>query len=276
MVEAGFINQSEAAAASREESALGAIAVARPGNRYFADWVAAQLADFVGPRQPRPDRRHHPRPAHAGRGGSRDRRRDRPQRRQRRGQPGCAGRDVARWRGARDGRRSQLRREPVQPRDPGAAPAGLGVQAVRLSRRARGGVAPVRPFRRRPDPDRRLAAARLRRPLSGRHDPGRGTGAIDQHDRGAGDAARRRRQHRRRRPPARHRLAADARRQHRARHRRRESVGADLGLCAVRQWRHRGVALWHRRDPRQQGQLLVSPHRFGARPGRQPGIRRAT
>jgi penicillin-binding protein 1A len=49
MVEAGFIKQSGAAAANREESALGAIAVARPGNRYFADWVAAQLADFVGP-----------------------------------------------------------------------------------------------------------------------------------------------------------------------------------------------------------------------------------
>ena len=49
MVEAGYISASEARAADREQSALGAIASARPGNRYFADWVAAQLTDFVGP-----------------------------------------------------------------------------------------------------------------------------------------------------------------------------------------------------------------------------------
>ena len=50
---------------------------------------------------------------------------------------GRAGRHVARRRGARHGRRARLRREPVQPRDPGAAPAGLVLQALRLSRRAR-------------------------------------------------------------------------------------------------------------------------------------------
>ncbi len=49
MVEAGYIKPADAAAASREQSALDAIAVARPGSRYFADWVAAQLTDFVGP-----------------------------------------------------------------------------------------------------------------------------------------------------------------------------------------------------------------------------------
>jgi penicillin-binding protein 1A len=49
MVDAGFITPAAAAAANREQSSLGAIAGARPGNRYFADWVAAQLADFVGP-----------------------------------------------------------------------------------------------------------------------------------------------------------------------------------------------------------------------------------
>ena len=38
--------------------------------------------------------------------------------------------------GARDGRRLELRGQPVQPRDPGAAPAGLQLQAVRLSDRA--------------------------------------------------------------------------------------------------------------------------------------------
>ncbi len=49
MVEAGYVTPAEAAAASRGESALAAIAVGRPGNRYFADWIAAQLTDFVGP-----------------------------------------------------------------------------------------------------------------------------------------------------------------------------------------------------------------------------------
>ena len=40
----------------------------------------------------------------------------------------------------RDGRRPRLRREPLQPRGAGAPPAGLGVQAVRLRRRARSGL----------------------------------------------------------------------------------------------------------------------------------------
>ena len=39
-------------------------------------------------------------------------------------------------RGARDGRRRRLRDEPVQPRHPGPAPAGLDVQAVRADGRA--------------------------------------------------------------------------------------------------------------------------------------------
>ena len=49
-----------------------------------------------------------------------------------------AGRDGSAHRPrARDGRRLLVRPEPVQPRDAGAAPAGLGVQAVRLCGRAR-------------------------------------------------------------------------------------------------------------------------------------------
>src|SRR5271166_459463 len=49
MVEAGDITSTAAAAAGREQGELGAIATARPANRYFADWIAGQLADFVGP-----------------------------------------------------------------------------------------------------------------------------------------------------------------------------------------------------------------------------------
>jgi penicillin-binding protein 1A len=46
MVEVGFIRESEAAAASKEETSFAA--VTRPGSRYLADWVAEQIADFAG------------------------------------------------------------------------------------------------------------------------------------------------------------------------------------------------------------------------------------
>jgi penicillin-binding protein 1A len=46
MVEVGFIRESDAAAALREETSFAA--VTRPGSRYFADWIAEQLADFAG------------------------------------------------------------------------------------------------------------------------------------------------------------------------------------------------------------------------------------
>ena len=49
MVEAGYITPGEAAAAAREEQALAAMLPIRPANRYFADWIAAQVADFAGP-----------------------------------------------------------------------------------------------------------------------------------------------------------------------------------------------------------------------------------
>ncbi len=49
-----------------------------------------------------------------------------------------------------DGRRLRLLQERVQPRGPGAPPARLGVQAVRVHRRARGGVHAGEPGRRRP------------------------------------------------------------------------------------------------------------------------------
>ncbi len=45
---------------------------------------------------------------------------------------GCDRLDGAGWRGARDRRRSRLRRKPIQSRDDGAPAAGLVVQAVRL------------------------------------------------------------------------------------------------------------------------------------------------
>ncbi|MGC2200641.1 MAG: PBP1A family penicillin-binding protein [Stellaceae bacterium] len=48
MVEAGFVTEREVAAAGRGGgAAFAAVPVTRPGARYFADWVAEQLADFT-------------------------------------------------------------------------------------------------------------------------------------------------------------------------------------------------------------------------------------
>jgi len=48
MVEAGFVTNSQAMAALGCGASLAAVAVTRPGTRYFADWVAEQLGDFTG------------------------------------------------------------------------------------------------------------------------------------------------------------------------------------------------------------------------------------
>jgi penicillin-binding protein 1A len=48
MVEAGSVTNSQAMAALGGGASLAAVAVTRPGTRYFADWVAEQLGDFAG------------------------------------------------------------------------------------------------------------------------------------------------------------------------------------------------------------------------------------
>src|ERR1700736_3093127 len=47
MAETGFVTDKEVAAASKAGASLAAVAVSRPGARYFADWVAEQLGDFA-------------------------------------------------------------------------------------------------------------------------------------------------------------------------------------------------------------------------------------
>ncbi len=80
-----------------------------------------------------------------------------------------AGGHDARRRGARDGRRPQLRREPIQPRHRRQAPARLVVQALRLSHRARARADARQRARRRADPGQRLEAGKFRaRNMSGR------------------------------------------------------------------------------------------------------------
>ncbi len=48
MVDAGYLGEAQAEVAEQEESSLGAVEIARPGMRYFADWIADRLADFAG------------------------------------------------------------------------------------------------------------------------------------------------------------------------------------------------------------------------------------
>ena len=79
-------------------------------------------------------------------------------------QPGGAGRADARRRGPGDGRRARLRQQPVQPRDPGAAPARLRLQAVRLSWPPwRRGMTPDDRLIDGPISHRQLSAGQLRR-----------------------------------------------------------------------------------------------------------------
>ena len=76
MVEAGFITAGRTAArAQRGGPRSRAVASPRPGTRYFADWVAEQVARFRRHRRPRPDgrARRSTRGCRRGRGGDRRR-----------------------------------------------------------------------------------------------------------------------------------------------------------------------------------------------------------
>ena len=98
---------------------------------------------------------------------------------------------------ARHGRRLLLRPEPVQPRHPGAAPARLVVQAVRLRRRARQRLHAVHRGARRADRDRsgpgprRVEAGKLRRQVLRALDAALRHRAFAQRDDGAARAGRR-------------------------------------------------------------------------------------
>jgi penicillin-binding protein 1A len=48
MVETGAIDQQQAAAAEKSGAELNKVALAKPGLRYFADWIADQVRDFAG------------------------------------------------------------------------------------------------------------------------------------------------------------------------------------------------------------------------------------
>ena len=106
-------------------------------------------------------------------------------RRQAQCHPGRAGVDRQFGRGARHGRRRRLCRQPVRPRLRSAAPAGLGVQAVRLSGRPRSRAHARQRAQRRADQHRQMDAGQLRRQVLRQGDAGDGAGQVAELGRGA-------------------------------------------------------------------------------------------
>ncbi len=121
-----------------------------------------------------------------------------------------AGGDDAGRRGARAGRRQELRREPIQPRHRRQAPARLGFQAVRLSHRARTRADAGHRARRRADLGQRLEAGKFRTPISRPGDADPGARQFAQYGIGAADARRKSRRRGAHRLSARHHLACSS------------------------------------------------------------------
>ena len=170
---------------------------------------------------------------------------------------GRAGVDGARRRGTRDGRRQGLYHVELQPCGDRAAPARIGVEAVRLSRRDRGGPQTRRSDRRRADHDRRLEPAQRRASLLRPDQHPHRLRAVAQHGRGEARADARLRHGRRHGAALRH-LDRD---QHAsldgARHLRRRADRHDPRLRRGRQQGRDGRALWDHQGgrPRQQAAL---------------------
>ena len=90
---------------------------------------------------------------------------------------------------AGDGRRAQLRRDAVQPRRESGAPAGLGLQAVRLPRGAGGRLHARQRRRGSADQRRRLGAAQRQRRISRADADAHGAGQVGECGGGAADVA---------------------------------------------------------------------------------------
>jgi hypothetical protein len=134
---------------------------AGPRGALFRRLGARAGAALPRPFRARPGGRHDPRFAPPRRRRGRREGGTGERRRQAGGEPGGAGGAHPGGRGAGHGGRPLLCREPVQPRHPGAAPARLRLQAVRLSRRPRGRARARRRAPRRARSGGRLAAPQL-------------------------------------------------------------------------------------------------------------------
>jgi penicillin-binding protein 1A len=266
MADAKFITDAQAKASIGQPSIAVKPAGAGTVN-YVADWIGEVLDDLVGQIDQDIVVADHDRSEAAKRRRSRRDRRAGRQERQVQCQPGCAGGDDARWRSPRHGRRPELFREPIQPGGDREAPAGLGVQAIRLSHRGRVRADAGHHPHRRAARHQGLEAGELHPRIFRLGDADPGAGDVAQH---RGGAARRRG---RRRNVVRtaHRLGISSKLE--------PNVSIALGtsevsaartgrrLCAVRQWRLRGVAACGDQDQDQFRQAALRSSGRSAEPG---------
>ena len=150
-----------------------------------------------------------------------------------------------------------------QPRGRRQAPAGLGVQAVRLSHRARARADARHRARRQADRDQGLEAGELHPRLLRAGDADAGAGDVAQHGVGAAHARGRTGRGRQDRLPPRHRVEARRQCVARARHLGSLAGRAGLGLRAVRERRGRGDAARRRARAHafRQGRSTRAPQR---------------
>ena len=154
-----------------------------------------------------------------------------------------------------------------QPRGHREAPAGLGVQAVRLSHRDRSridaGDDPAGCAARRQG----LEARELHPRIFRRGDADAGAGDVAQHGGGAARPRSRGQERGAHRAPARHFLETRGQCLDRARHLGSLAQRTGRRLCAVRQWRPGVDAACRDQDPHRRRQGAVCPARRPARPG---------
>ncbi len=161
MVDAGFITEEQANAAGTDSTAAEDNAPLPPVARYFSDWALDQVSSYIGftsadlvvqttldPRAQSSAERNLAQVPHQGR----------PEAECERSRTRVA--DAGRC-GARHGRRRRLQAQPVQSRDSGDAPAGLGLQGLRLPERLRARPDAGERAGRSADLDRKMAARQL-------------------------------------------------------------------------------------------------------------------
>ena len=190
-----------------------------------------------------------------------------PAARRRRRSQGRAGRDGARRRGARHGRRHQLCEQPVQPRGPGPAPAGSAFKLFVYLAALENGLTPDDIGASTSRSPSRAGARRTSEDLSRRGDPARGL--IHSINTVAGRSPEgRHRQGGRGRASAGHHRADAAGAEPGARRHGGDAAGADRCLCGDRQPGQGRLALHHHPDhATAYGRVLYQRRRAGARAG---------
>ena len=167
----------------------------------------------------------------------------------------------------------ELRREPVQPRGRREAPAGLLVQAVRLSGGAGEGPDAGHGARGRADLGQGLEPGKLQPRIFRPRHPDQGALPVPEHGRGPARPRGRPEDGGGGRAPARHHLRARCERHHFARHLGGDAARNGLRLRRLRQWRDRRAAACDRQGAHRQRQAPLCPPQRQLRPRHRAAIR---